>query len=311
MRISLPSFAAGALAATMLVALPATALNPTARDGRAAVDPHPRAYDGTAPLLTLNRPAFVVGESIGAADAPDPDPCAGQQFNGATVRLSWTSSDPVSGIAAFEVWWNGALHPDAAKLATYHATKRFDIDGTNYHGDCGGGQEDDNQWWVVAKDNRGNTATSGLVGPYIKVWQETGVDATGNNPDLPMAKHGTWGTSTCTCYNHTKTLYSTSRGASLIYTVTTTAPGQVLAIVADENTNRGRLGIRIDGGAVTTVPTFASSPKHTVIVAQRALSQGQHRVELINAGSPAHPRVAIDTLMLTEPVKAQSPPDPQ
>jgi hypothetical protein len=147
MRISLPSFAAGALVAAVLVAIPATALP----GAKTAANPHPRAYDGTSPLLTLKRPAFVVGQSIGAADPPVPnDPCDGVPFNGATLRLQWTSSDPISGIAAWEVWWNGALHPDAAKLATLHATRHFDIDGTNYHGDCGGGQDVDNRWWVVA-----------------------------------------------------------------------------------------------------------------------------------------------------------------
>jgi hypothetical protein len=310
MRISLPSFAAGALAAILLVAVPSSALNVTARQ---AANPHPRAYDGTAPLMTLQRPAFLVGQSIGAADAPTPgDPCDSSHnpFNGATVRLQWTSSDPISGIDAWEVWWDGAQHPDAAKLATLHSTRHFDINGTNEPGACGGGQEVDNRWWVVAKDNRGNTATSGLVTPYIKVWQEDGTDATEEQAKLPLTKHGTWNTSTCTCFNHGKTLYSTTRGASLVYRVTVDSPGQVLAVVADKNTNRGRLEIKVDGGPATSVPTFSSSPRHTVIVVQKALGQGEHRVELINAGSPSHPRVAIDTLMLTAGLLAQSPPDP-
>jgi hypothetical protein len=122
------------------------------------------------------------------------------------------------------------------------------------------------------------------------------------HPALPLARHGTWSSSSCTCFNHGKLLYSTTRGASLIYRVTAAGPGQVLAVVADKNTNRGRLEIKVDGGPATSVPTFSSSPSHRVIVVQKALGQGAHRVELINAGTPSHPRVAIDTLMLTEPM---------
>ncbi|MET0997391.1 MAG: hypothetical protein ABWX73_01640, partial [Marmoricola sp.] len=66
MRLSLPSFAAGALAATVLVAVPATALG----GATSAADPHPHTYDGTSPAFTLSPVEFRIGSSIDAADAP-------------------------------------------------------------------------------------------------------------------------------------------------------------------------------------------------------------------------------------------------
>ena len=101
-----------------------------------------------------------------------------------------------------------------------------------------------------------------------------------------------------------------SRGARLTYKVTVGNPGQVVGVVVDKNTNRGRLEIKVDGGAATSVPTFASSPKHRVVVWQKALSVGTHTLRLTNAGSPAHPRVAIDSILMTQGPTGVAPPEP-
>ena len=156
MRLSLPSFAAGALAATMLIALPS---NAGVGERKAAADPHPRAYDGSSPSLTMNRVSFIVGSTIDAADAPGPNICPPRPWNmSVPLRMSWTASDAVSGVAGYDVWIVGPQHVPPEKLVNQTQSKHFDYTGTNYSGDCGGGQEVDNDYWVVATDNRGNTS---------------------------------------------------------------------------------------------------------------------------------------------------------
>jgi hypothetical protein len=303
MRISLPSFAVGALAATLL-AVPATALA-----GLAAPDKHPKAYDGTSPALHMRPVSFVVGSSIDAAEPPGDEACSAAIWNGATLRMRWSGFDRVSGLAGYDVWAAGPSHGGAEKLVEATSSTSHTYAGTNYTGDCGGGSDVDNHYWVVSKDNRGNTASTHQVGQHFDVWTERGVDVTGERAALPLTKTGTWTSSSCTCSNHGKTLYSTAKGASLTYRVTTTRPGQVLALVVGKNTNRGTVKIRVDGGATKAVSTYASSPRHRVIVWQKVLGVGTHTLELTNAGTPGHSRVAVDTLMLTDGQTSQSPPD--
>ena len=287
----------------MLVAVPATALVSL------AADPHPNTYDGASPLLTMRPVEFVVGESINAAEPPGAF-CASSIWNDATLKMRWTGSDAISGLAGYDVWAAGPSHDPADKLADGTSATSYGYPGTNYNGDCGGGSAVDNHYWVAAKDNRGNTATTNLVGQVFRVWMENGVDPTGDSAALPLTRTGTWTSSSCACSNHGKTLYSTAQGASLTYRVTTTRPGQVFALVVGKNTNRGVVNVSVDGGTATAVDTYASAPKHRVIVWQKALSVGTHTVKLTNAGTPGHSRVYVDTLMLTSGPTSWSPPGP-
>ena len=304
MRISLPSFTAGALAATLMVAVPATALVGLA----AAPDPHPNTYDGASPSLNMRPVEFVVGDSINAAEPPG-EFCGPAIWNAATLKMKWSGSDAISGLAGYDVWAAGPSYGGVEKLVEGTSATSYGYDGTNYTGDCGGGSEVDNHYWVGTKDNRGNTATTNQVGQHFDVWTENGIDVTGEEAGLPMTRTGTWTVASCACFNHGKTLYSTAKGASLTYKVTTTNPGQVLALVVAKNTNRGTVNISVDGGTATAVNTYASAPKHRVIVWQKALGVGTHTVKLTNAGTPGHSRVYVDTLMLTSGPTNQSPPD--
>ena len=305
MRLSIPSFAAGALAAAVLVGVPAATIQTTPT----AAGQHPHRYDGTSPALSLQRLSFVVGSTIDAAEAPADPFCSTFPWNTAVpLDMHWTASDPISGLAGFTVWKDGPQVGGPTKVATYSSRRHFEIPGTNYGGDCGGGQEFDNRFWTTALDNRGNSSTTGEVAQYIKVWQENGVDAGGDAARLPLVRTGTWSTSTCDCFNNAKTLYSTVKGASLNYTVTATEPGQVLGVVVDKNSNRGPLKIQVDRGTPVTVGTYRSSARHRVVVWQQVLGLGTHKLHLTNAGTPSHPRVAIDTIMLTNPPLGVSAP---
>ena len=307
MRLSIPSFAAGAAAATVLVALPAMAIG----GATTATDAHPTTYDGTAPALTLNPVEFRVGSSIDAATAAGSDACTGNPWNvNVPLRLRWSGSDATSGLAGYDVWGTGPSFDGSEKLVAATTATTYNLTGYNYEGDCGGGAAFDQAYWVVNKDNRGNIASSNLVSPNLHAWQETGADPIGD-PGLTVTRTGTWTAASCTCFNNGKTLYSTAAGASLSYRVPVTNPGQTVAVVVDKNTNRGTVNISVDGGAATAVNTQASSPVHRVIVWQKGLGVGTHTVTLTNAGTAGHSRVDVDAVLLTVGQGTSAPPEPQ
>lgn len=296
MRPSLPSFLAGALAATVLVAVPATALV-----GRtAAVDPNPDAYDGTSPALTLAPVEFVVGSSIDATDAIPPDMCAAWPWNtNVPLRMRWSGSDVTSGLAGYDVWGSGAKWDGVSKLVDATQATSYVFPGTNYSGDCGGGGEFNNHYWVSARDNKGNSAASRMVGQLVNVWDEKGVTPNAGESNLAVTRTGTWTAASCTCFNTGKTLYSTARNAALSYKVTSTSAGQVVGVVMEKASNRGTVNISVDGGTPTAVNTNSTTTAHRVVVWQKALSLGTHTIKLTNAGTAGRGRIDVDAIMLT------------
>ena len=129
-------------------------------------------------------------------------------------------------------------------------------------------------------------------------------------PALPLTRSGTWTTANCTCFNNGKTLYSTAKGASLTYKVTSDKPGETVAVVVEKNSNRGTVNISVDGGTASAVSTYSSTPKHRVIVWQKALGVGTHTVKLTNAGTSGRSRVDVDAIMLKNGPTEGAPPEP-
>ncbi len=298
MRASLPSFVAGALAAGVLAAVPATAL--VVRS--AEVDPNPNAYDGTSPTLTLAPVDFVVGSSIDAAQARSSESCATFPWNlNVPLRMRWSGGDVTSGLAGYDVWGNGAKWDGVNQLADDTAAKTYVLAGNNYGGDCGGGGEFNNHYWVSAQDNKGNTASSRLIREHLAVWDENGITPNLGESNLALTRTGTWRTASCACFNTGKTLYSTAKYAALSYKVTTTAPSQVVGVVMEKASNRGTVNISVDGGTATAVNTNAASTAHRVVVWQKVLTRGVHTIKLTNAGTAGHARIDVDAIMLTFP----------
>lgn len=289
----LSSFLAGALTATVLVAVPATALVNTA-----TVDPNPATYDGTTPSFTLSPVEFVLGASINAAPAFGADFCRGTSNSGIPLRLHWSGSDATSGISGYDVW-KGLYDGNYKLVADAPATSyRLDV-GQNWENNCGAGDGPGHwKYWVVAHDNRGNSATSIAYGDDVQVWPEAG------SASLPYTRTGTWSTANCTCFNNGQTIYSTSAGASVTYQV---AGGHTVALVVEKNTNRGRMNVTVDGGTATSVDTYASTATHRVIVWQKSLSAGQHSIKVTNAGTPGRSRIDIDTIMRYDGESAPAP----
>jgi hypothetical protein len=296
MRVSLPSFVAGVLAATVLAVVPATALVVHT----AAVDPNPNTYDGTSPTLTLAPVEFVTGSSIDDAPAASTEMCTSHPWNyNVPLRMRWSSADTTSGLAGYDVWGVGSNWDGYGKLADDTTATSYVFAGTNYRGDCGGGGMYNNQYWVSARDNKGNTAASRQVGQHVSVWDENGVTPNAIESNLAVTRTGTWSTAGCTCFNTGKTSYSTAKNASVSYKVTSTAAGEVVALVMEKASNRGTVNISVDGGTATAVSTNATTTAHRVVVWQKALALGTHTIKLTNAGTAGHGRVDVDAIMLT------------
>ena len=252
-------------------------------------------------MLTLNPVTFVVGQSIDVTVKRDD--CYTDAYHWyVPMLMSWSASDASSGIKAYDVFSDS---PDSGQLKSDTLETSLGWGGQTYDNDCGGG-DSATRIYVVAKDNRGNAATSALSGSdIIDVWQEDAV----MNPTMSGERYGHlavtksvgWATSNCKCYDAGTTLYSTRAGNSITYTVTPLRPGQTFAVVMEKNSNRGQASISVNGGPGETVETYASPAQHRAIIWQRTLGVGAHTIKITNLGTAGRPRIDVDALMLTSP----------
>ena len=292
-RPSVPSFVAGVVATMVLAAVPATAVLRSV----SAEDANPNTFDGTSPTLTAQPIRFVTGASIDAAPDPETTPCL--WYNAVIpLEVRWSGTDGVSGMDGLYDVWGEPSWDYASEFLHQTSATSWRVTGGNNSSDCGGGSSD-HAYWVVGRDNRGNSATAKLGSQYVDVWQETGFNKDSNTAVRLSTRTGTWSTSNCTCFNGGHTLFSTAAGAALTYTVTTTKPGRTVALVTEKNTNRGVANVSIDGAAPTSFDTHASTPTHRVIVFQKLLSVGTHTVKISNAGTAGRSRIDVDSILLT------------
>jgi len=290
-RVVVSSFVAGMIAGTVMLTVPVAAVVHSAGG-----DPHPRAFDGTVPSLTLSPLRFIIGASIDAAGSPLGDPCEQDPWNyRVPVRMHWSGGDGGSGLAGYDVWqfWEG----DSKVLSDTQETS-YDFLGSNYLSDCGGGAHNAT-YHVVATDNRGNSAaTADAALMYLDVWQEDGTTV-GYAPPLPVVKVGDWSAPSCACSNGGATYSSTTRGDSLTYTLKANAPSLTVGLVVGENADRGQVGISVDGVKAVPVDTYDPAENDRVIVWQRTLTRGVHTLKLTNLGTAGRSRIDIDSILLT------------
>jgi hypothetical protein len=217
--------------------------------------------------------------------------------------MRWTGSDSTSRIAGYDIWASG--YPEGGVASEQvHGTSAtsYRFWGANNDAECGGGDgHSDGNYWVVARDNRGNAAMSGTgISQWVDVWQEDGTTLmTRSGPLVLSSRTGTWTKASCTCFNWGKTLYSTAAGASLTYKVTTQRPGQTVALAVEKSTNRGVANISVDGGTASAVNTYAAAATHRVVVWQKVLTPGTHTIKVTNAGTAGRSRVDVDSILLT------------
>ena len=265
-----------------------------------AADPTPNIYDHTAPTASLTTPMFTVGGVIDATVAPTGTDCFdGYHYGDIPMSFSWTASD-AGGLAGVDLYeFDGDSDP--AIDSTVAASGSHPLGGSNYDSDCGGGAIKD--WWLAdARDNQANSAATTWVNNWVDVFQEDGAHSPQVPNSIPVAATGTWSTSSCTCFDYGKVYFSTAAGASLTYTITTTQPSQVVALVMPKAANRGVAKISVDGATATKVDTRAATNVNRVIVWQKALTVGTHTVKVINSGTAGRARIDVDAVLLSNPV---------
>lgn len=287
-----PALLAGAVLATALVGIPAFA----------ASDPNPNTYDHTAPTLTMSPPTFFTGVSMDEAASGDPNDCGPAYHWGIPMLLNWTAADATSGLSTVTLnvmtdqggEWNPVETETGSGPSSYIVRT-----GTNYDGSCGdtGGAE---HWSLTATDNRGSSATTAYVNTWVDVWQETGQGLYGDI--AAPVRTGVWSVSNCACFDWGHDLYSTAKGASLTYTITSTVPGQSVAVAVEAGPARGTMNISVDGGVVQAVSAYQkSSNQHRDIIWAKPLSLGTHTVKIANAGTAGHSRIDVDAILLSDP----------
>ena len=113
--------------------------------------------------------------------------------------MRWSGADVTSGLAGYDVWGVGAKWDGVSKLVDGTAGTSYVFPGTNYGGDCGGGGEYNNRYWVSARDNKGNSAASRLLREHVEVWDENGLTPNVGDRNLTLTRTGTWSTASCSC----------------------------------------------------------------------------------------------------------------
>lgn len=269
----------------------------------AVSDARPGRFDATSPTLSVRPLQFVLGASIDAAAEVDPNGgCNGEWNNSIPMRLRWKATDATSGVDHVEVWTQYAgFEPQQEASYDGTSTTSHAYTASSYDGTCGGGTSVVMARWLRVEDVRGNTAASALLSAPVQVWDENAEPQAfiGGLGTLSVARTGLWQVADCDCFNHGHTAYTSTAGASSTYTVTTTRPGQTIALVMEKNTNRGVVRIRVDHGKVKLVDTYAATPTHRVIVWQKTLGKGTHTITLVNAGTPGRSRIDVDSLLLS------------
>jgi hypothetical protein len=136
-------------------------------------------------------------------------------------------------------------------------------------------------WSLSAADAAGNTTTSSAT------------RTTSLRSDSSSSRTGTWKTTTNSQYLGGSGLYSSAKGATASWTVTTRS----VALINKRTTSSGKLYVYVDGVYVATVDTRASSSLYRQIQWTRTWSTStRHTIKIKVAGTSGRPTIALDGL---------------
>jgi hypothetical protein len=138
-----------------------------------------------------------------------------------------------------------------------------------------------------ARDAAGNWSPWVETAPFTpELWQDT-------SPTL--ARAGGWTRYRLASLSGGTSLYSRNAGAS----VTRTFHGRAVALVASKGPKKGKARIYVDGSLAGTVDLYRSVARYRVLVFTRAwATAGAHTVRVVVVGTPARPRVDVDTFVV-------------
>ena len=258
------------------------------------------AGDTTSPQLQAPiKASFTVGAQITADNYFCGDDF-GVNFISAPENFKWTGSDNSGSVRYSLLIDHGGWLEPAFEDST-QTSYTVPGGGTNWSNACGGGFEPLEGWRLTASDPSGNNVTRNITGYLITVTQEDGTRSNGETnyaiqPTISYA--GTWRTSNFVDYSQKATRSTTAAGASV--TATMTVPtGKVshIGLVMPEGPTRGSAKVYIDGTLKATVSTYAASAHSRVIVFERSIRAGTHRIKVVNMATPGHPRIDLDAVL--------------
>ena len=193
------------------------------------------------------------------------------------VRLTWSASDPESGIVSYQVSWNcdkpdNRIYPLPASATT--TTTRIHFGNACY------------QYFAEPF----NGAAGG--GPAQFPPKVTPRAVQGSGTGLAYGK--TWPTQTSSSFLGGSTRYATAAGATFTYSFT----GRAVGFVTTKATNRGKAEVWVDGVKVAVLDLRASTTQYRQLVWQRAwTTSAAHVVRIKVLGTAGRPRVDADAFV--------------
>lgn len=196
--------------------------------------------DREAPDVASIRPRITLGK--------------GGTYDGtATLRISWSASDVVSGVERTELQRRRGDGWRRVARAQGSGAVGVSLD-----------QGSSARFRIVARDRAGNTATSGVLSTRLVVRDSSGSRVTWTGPWQTRRVSSASGRSV-----------RTARGAGAQATLR--FQGRAVAVVAPRGPGRGSIDVSIDGVRVATVSLAASRTQaRRIVFASGALSDGDH-----------------------------------
>lgn len=275
----------------------ATALAMAAPPAAAALT----AADTTPPVLTVPvKASFLVGSTLTDYGIPDCDE-QDEPWNligYAPVTFSWSATD-ASGAVGYDVFEENTATGGDYLLINSRAQSLI-AEATTADQSCGGGNWSAYQWLVTARDAAGNETVKSVRGGRMRITQETGqANTTSQYAVSPtVAYSGTWSSSSCACWSAGAVRKTTAKGASVTMTVPVAVGNVVrLALVMSKAPNRGKFKVYVDGVLRSTVDTYSATSKNQVIVWEKALGKGTHKVKVVNEATAGRPRIDLDAIL--------------
>lgn len=283
-----------ALAAPVLLAAALAA--PSAASARAGTPPH---------LVVDATPQFVVGQQIALSAGSSPDEPMFPDWTDVTLSQHWRATAPggIDHYVSVQHYYDGSQGAGTNGPATH-----VEYGNGDYESEYGGGGF--SHFWVVKAFANNGAVAKVTQGQWLMyVVQEDGRHPSMFGPPHAVTYQGAWGTASCECfsgggwdfsspsvYHVPQTRFTSAKGASVTYQQNF-GSGDHVGIVMPMSANRGKATIRVDGNAVATVNTNSTTTRNRVVVWQRSLSAGVHRITVVNLATPGHPRIDIDAFL--------------
>lgn len=264
---------------------------------------------GQAPSLAVEEtPRFLVGQQIGLSSGSTADQPMLPDWTDVRVSQHWAGSAPegIDHYDSTQFFDDGSIGGGTGGLQTH--AEYFNSD---YQSEYGGGSAG-NHWEVEVLDNSGDSAD--VIQPrwHMYVIQEDGhypSDALFGPKSVTYT--GTWKTLACECfsgggfdessfpgvYHKPQDRYTNAKGAAVTLTYDF-ARGDHVGVVMPKSTNRGRANVLIDGTPVATVNSNAATTRNRVVLWQRWMPAGVHKIKVVNQATPGHPRIDIDAFLV-------------